>query len=146
MVNRKRSPAGRLSSRRGVLSRFVNASGSAIAWMVFHNHGFPVLRRRVNLPPGQLHRNQPIVRRLVVFGPNLCLTVLQTPPFEMTLQDAQGQTVTSAEFCRPQSALFEFTHSRLISSRLRRFRFGISWFAVIPAAHQKRPPMDRWGC
>jgi hypothetical protein len=31
----------------------------------------------------------------------------------MTLQDAQGQTVTSAECCRPQSALFEFTHQPL---------------------------------
>ena len=46
-------------------------------------------------------------------APNLCLTVLQAPPIEMTLQDAQGHAVTSAECCRPQSALFEFTHQPL---------------------------------
>jgi hypothetical protein len=35
--------------------------------------------------------------------------------------------------------------SRLISSLLRRFRPGISWFPVIPTVHQKGPPMNRCG-
>ena len=65
----------------------------------FQGTGRPTIPIQVS--PGQLHRNQSIVRRLVVPAPNLCLTVLQAPPFEMTLQDAQGQTVTSAECCRP---------------------------------------------
>ena len=78
---------------------------------IFQGTGRPTIPIQVS--PGQVHRNQPIVRRLVVHAPNLCLTVLQAPPFEMTLQDAQGHAVTSAECCRPQSALFEFTHQPL---------------------------------
>jgi hypothetical protein len=35
------------------------------------------------------------------------------PPFEVTLQDAQRQSVIPAEFCRQQSAPFEITHQPL---------------------------------
>jgi len=45
-----------------------------------------------------------------VCAPRLCLTVLQTPPFELALQGAQRQTVIAAEFGRPQPARFEFTY------------------------------------
>jgi hypothetical protein len=34
-------------------------------------------------------------------------------PFEVTLQDAQRQTVIPTEFSRPQSARFEFNHQSL---------------------------------
>jgi hypothetical protein len=45
--------------------------------------------------------------------PLLDLSVLRVPPFEVTLQDAQRQTVMPAEFSQPQSTRFEFTHQPL---------------------------------